>query len=58
VSAVVGRDEGETAEMYRSEGFEVEIVRAGGWEEVTHDLRLHRVRLCTRDGLVERATQG
>lgn len=52
-----GRPTEEVAEMYRSEGFEVEIYHLGDPFLLNSDLRPHRIRLLVHEGHVVDATQ-
>ena len=52
-----GRPTEEVAELYRREGFEVEIYHLGDPFLLNCDLRPHRIRLLVHDGHVVDATQ-
>lgn len=52
-----GRPAEEVAELYRGEGFEVEVHDLGGPYALHADLRPHRIRLLVADGRVVDATQ-
>lgn len=53
-----GRPTGDVVELYRSEGFEVEIHHLGDPFMLDSDLQPHRIRLLVHDGHVTDATQG
>lgn len=58
VADVPGRPTDEVAELYRADGFRVQVVEIDDDPVLTMDLRADRIRVFVRDGQVVRATQG
>jgi len=58
VGDVAGRPTDEVAELYRADGFRVQVVEIDDDPVLTMDLRADRIRVFVRDGQVVRATQG
>lgn len=55
---VAGRGAEETADLYRADGFHVQVLDVATSRYMTLEYRPDRIRLLVRDGLVVRALRG